>query len=461
MKKIIIGLTFLGTFVGLATNSFAGYFNNAPISTCNVEITRNLSFGSSDSEVSILQEMLYNGGYLSTTPNGYFGYATQFAVKNFQKDNGISATGSVGPATRNAINERLCDSDVRGDSMSYNNYDSISNYNNSGVTYVNTQDPYVRVVSPQNNQNPIVYTNPQNGNGNSYQSNYISTSDNFDYLNSNNTPTITPATSGTRVTNANVVYNAYSGYTYGIIPAPGSVTITSPLVNSVYNEGDTVNLNWTTNNFHASQFQVSVENSSTGVSRVVTVVSGNSASFVLTKDALDYICSGNCVGYGRDSYKIVLSTPYSDIAGNVSTFKAVVAPISIVRPYSYAGNVSLSAGKSPVDSGEKFKLYVNILNANTYSYNYWNNGQNIPYSFGISTVCSSGVSVSIGGLNCGQEFAMPQMNNYTQKEIPVTAINNGWFAQAIIFNLTAYNQAGQIIGTASTTVQVNPIARGW
>lgn len=64
----------------------------------------------SNQSVLFLQNYLVERGYLTATPNGHFGPATKAAVKAFQKTNGISQTGNVGPLTRNAISTNSCSS---------------------------------------------------------------------------------------------------------------------------------------------------------------------------------------------------------------------------------------------------------------------------------------------------------------------------------------------------------------
>lgn len=66
---------------------------------------RFLSQGASGEDVIKLQNILKDLGYLTATPNGYFGPATREAVLNFQKDRGIDQKGHVGPATREALNK--------------------------------------------------------------------------------------------------------------------------------------------------------------------------------------------------------------------------------------------------------------------------------------------------------------------------------------------------------------------
>ena len=77
-------------------------------------ITADVSFGQRDTvtngnAVSILQSYLYEIGYLSVAPTGYFGNLTLSAVKAFQNANNINATGYVGPLTRAKIKSLDCE----------------------------------------------------------------------------------------------------------------------------------------------------------------------------------------------------------------------------------------------------------------------------------------------------------------------------------------------------------------
>ncbi len=68
-----------------------------------------LKQGSSGTEVTLLQQLLQNKGYLAKTIkiNGNFGVSTLEAVKKFQKDHSLTAEGLVGPATRAALNATI------------------------------------------------------------------------------------------------------------------------------------------------------------------------------------------------------------------------------------------------------------------------------------------------------------------------------------------------------------------
>lgn len=419
MKKIILALGIIGIFVSGSTATFAGYFNNSSIYNCDSQITRYLMLGEDNDEVYTLQQILYRDGYLYATPNGYFGYATRQAVKSFQRDNGIYANGIVNEETRNALNGWSCE-------IRYANY-------SSGVTYVDQYDPYARVISPAVTA-PIVYTNNVT----------TFTSSNEFY---------TPFTS--QVQNTNVIYSPFTGYSYGIVPTAGSLTVSSPLQNSAYIEGDTVNLSWSTNNLNATYFTILLENVSTGQSKQVGLTSYNNFSFVLTKDVLDVVCAGSCNNNNSNSYRIVVATPVTDIAGNTSTMRAMISPISIKRPYFF-GTVSITGSKSPVNSGEIFKLYTNIPTGASWNSNIYSN-----YSFKIRAVCPSSVSVNIAGVPCGQDFSIPVATTYFQQEIPTSITNTTWYKQDAVFVLTVSDFSGQTIGTSQTTVSVNPAPFNW
>jgi peptidoglycan hydrolase-like protein with peptidoglycan-binding domain len=454
----------LGVFGILTTSVQAAYFDYAPAPRCEIAINRTLQVGSEGVDVSVLQDFLNRAGFLSAIPNGHYGPATKTAVRAFQANNGIAATGSVGPMTLNAINERMCDTDLRADS--FTSYDTYGTYGYAGqatgVTYVDPVDPFVRVVSPRVSA-PNVYTNPQNVVLTPSYNSYGSTLSN-PVTTSVSSYGIAPATV-TGAASTNIVYSPTIGYTYGITPATGSLSISTPVANTLYNEGDTVTVAWTANNINANGYTILLENTSTGQSKAVTTTSGTSASFTLTKDLLDAVCSvGSCSGtYGNTStsnyegaYRIVVTTPIRDIAGNVSTFRAAVSPITIKRPYANFGTVSITASKTPVNSGELFKLYVNIPTGSS-----WNTNLYGQYSFKIKAICPTGVTVSIAGVVCGQEFSLPYAPTYFQSEIPATIGNSTWYQQNVTFVMTVTNLQGQIIGTAQTNVTVNQAPFSW
>jgi peptidoglycan hydrolase-like protein with peptidoglycan-binding domain len=456
MKKIIIS-SFISLFTVSAFAS-AAYFDYAPAPVCPIQVTANLATGSTNPEVYILQGFLKPAGYMNAIPNGVFGAQTKAAVRAFQRDNGISMTGSVGPATRNALNERMCDEDVSvTDGYSYGSYGGIQ----TGVTYVNPQDPFVQVITP-NNSSGIVYTNP----GTSYVNNsynqpvygstpaysttpsYSQTSSYNNYPVANNIP---------QVGAINIVYNSYTGYTYGVTPPVGSLTITSPITNQAYREGDTVFVSWSTNNLAttANQYVILLESVNTRQNTVVTVTSSNNASFTLTKQMLDTICSGTCdYNYNQNGqYRVVITTPVTDIAGQTSTFRAAVN-VTINRPLTFTGTATISPNKTPVNSGETFRMFVNIpSNVNIYG------TQN--YTFRLRAICTNGVAVSIAGVQCGNEFTLPYTYSNNQQEIPVTINNTIYYQQDVTFEIITRDPNGIEIGRNSTKVTVNGVPFGY
>lgn len=67
--------------------------------------TQNLMVGSIGAEVTLLQKVLIDLGFLKiATPTGYFGSLTKAAVMGYQTSRGIEATGNTGPKTRAALN---------------------------------------------------------------------------------------------------------------------------------------------------------------------------------------------------------------------------------------------------------------------------------------------------------------------------------------------------------------------
>ena len=456
IKNGILVIAIMG-LLGVPAVSFAGIFNNYSNYGCGAQITRTLQVGDENSDVYTLQDFLSQRGYLYATPNGYFGPATYSAVMSFQRDNGIYTIGTVGQTTLDAVNSNICGngsysygSNTYGVNNTYNASYNGSNYGySSGTTYVNTYDPYVKNITSTVVTNSVA--NP------SYS--YGTTNSNYSTYNPVTTNTVvTPATTNASFTyGTNIVYSPNLGYTYGLIPQPGTLNITSPGTDSHYNEGDSVNISWTTSNINASQYQILLENSS-GQSKFIITTSSNSATFVLTKDILDYLCTGSCAdNYSQGSYKIVVATPLTDIAGNTSMFRAAVSPIFIKRPYTFYGNVNITSSKNPVSSGEVFKLYINVPSSRYYDASIY--GQ---YSLRIHAVCPiANVQVTVAGIPCGQEFSMPFTLNSAQQEIPAMITNSTYYKQDVVFIANITNPLGQVVGTAQTTVTGNAMPIAW
>ncbi len=454
MKKIIAIVGFLGVFSAQTLVSFAGYFNSAPIVRCETQITRTLQRGSENNDVYILQQMLVNAGFLQANPNGYFGYQTVQAVKEFQMNNDLRVTGSVGEATRNAINERLCDTDLLDNTYTYSDYGYS---NNNGVTYVGRSDPYVnvQVISPQATT-PSVYATPQNLASVTTIAPSRVLSTNIPTVSVSSVPAASAVSTYTasQIAATGIVYNPSTGYSYGVVPRSGSITVTSPAVHSVYQEGDTVQVNWSTDNLQTSTYSIILESSITGQSKTVAIVGGNSYSFVLTKELLDAVCSGTCNNNQQGSFRVVVSTPTTDIAGVTSNLRAAIAPITVKRPFA-PGRLLLTVSKSPVASGEIFRLYVNA------PVNSFENVRDPSYTLKIKSTCPSSVMVSLAGASCGQEIAVPYNTTRLEQGIPVTVTNPTWYTQDVSFQIGLFNASGVNVASAEAKVTVNSSPFSW
>ena len=455
MKKIIAIVGFCGLFAAGVQTSLAGYFISDPISRCETQLTRTLQRGSENSEVYVLQQFLVNAGFLHAHPNGYFGYQTASAVRSFQYNNGIRVTGTVGEVTRNAINERLCDTDLLDNQYSYS-YGSYAQ--TSGVTYVSSIDPYVnvQVINPPVT-NPVVIPTPQSFGQTAVVSNApVTTSFSSSAIvpSTVTVPSLSSQTHASQVVATGIVYNPSTGYTYGVIPRSGSLTVSSPLPNTVYQEGSTVQVVWTTDNLLTSPYSIILESAITGQSKTVAVVTGTSHSFVLTKELLDSVCAGTCNNNQQGSFRIVVSTPTTDIAGITSNLRAAIAPITVQRPFA-AGKLSLTVSKTPVSSGEIFKLYVN---APTNSYQNYRDGS---YTLRIKSTCPSSVSVSLAGASCGQEIVIPFNTARLEQGIPVTITNSTWYTQEVSFQIALVNASNQIVADTDAKVKVNSAPFSW
>ncbi|BDA67348.1 peptidoglycan binding domain-containing protein [Rivularia sp. IAM M-261] len=78
--------------------------------------TDKLRLGDRGEAVRVLQEQLIKAGYLEGQPNGYFGPFTADAVRRFQAENYLAASGIAGPTTR----AKLYANTNNGDSNEFN-----------------------------------------------------------------------------------------------------------------------------------------------------------------------------------------------------------------------------------------------------------------------------------------------------------------------------------------------------
>jgi peptidoglycan hydrolase-like protein with peptidoglycan-binding domain len=468
MKKVMIGFSVFMAFASAfawngynyndyQVNSYSNVDSFASVPdyrVCAVAITRELRMGSQNSEVTTLQDYLHDQGYLIVAPNGYFGSATRKAVMLFQADHNISTTGSVGPVTRQEINDEICNvNDTVSYSNSYN-LPVVAHTTQIPTTYVSSADPFITPTITTNYsvpQNNFVVTNT------SYTGSYpvpVNTNNLISSVPALITPAITPVAS--QIQDTRIVNNPATGYIIGITQKPSSITIASPLPNTFFAEGDTINIAWSSSNLSGAQYQVLLENTVTTQSRPVTTTSGNTASIFLSKELLDAVCAGSCDANQQRSFRIVVSTPVTDIAGVTTNFRAVVTPVNIKRATEFLGGVSISATKSPINSGEGFKLFTSIPTGTIMEA-----GNSNLYSFRLRAVCPVAVTVSIAGTPCGVDIPVPYDAPFFNQQIPVIATSTSWYKQDVTFELLILNAFGQVMSTSRTTVTVNPAPFNW
>ena len=91
--------------------------------------------GDNSDTVKQMQNILINTGYLSGSADGSFGNMTEEAVKKFQKDNGLEATGIIDEKTYSALaeknnsNEETSDNTIDGLSLDENEWESWESTN--------------------------------------------------------------------------------------------------------------------------------------------------------------------------------------------------------------------------------------------------------------------------------------------------------------------------------------------
>ncbi len=69
-----------------------------------VTFTEYMTYGSTGDQVTALQQILKNKGYMTSDPSGFFGKETIAGLKKLQSDNGLMPIGRVGNLTLNLLN---------------------------------------------------------------------------------------------------------------------------------------------------------------------------------------------------------------------------------------------------------------------------------------------------------------------------------------------------------------------
>ena len=417
-------------------------------SLCLPALHRELKQGNSGEDVYTLQDFLHDAGYLGAAPNGYFGPATKDAVRAFQFQKRIPTTGNIGPITLDALNNAICGGD-------YDAYGNISAQGgdriiNLGRTYepvfqgevptrvveipttvvsANTANIYTNSLNviPQRQSNPVVIA-PQIA------------------------PTLTRPASATPVIsqnipaiNTNIQYYPYDPFRESPLPLPATLVIGSPLNNSSYNEGETINASWTIGNANVIRYIVTFENTTNRLVKEVATVPGSqrTVSFNLNKELLDYLCGGACDTDEQRSFKFNVTATIAGNHGATSEIKGYANPITVRRPFTYGSGVDLQVSKSPIDSGETIDLLVSTPLGHL-----WNYGLFGPFTVTIRTICPAGVIATVNGVPCGT-YTASQNSIYTYFFPAIKAqVTNGTIVpQIVTFELVVTSNTGQILGT--------------
>lgn len=156
MKHSLIFSVVVGVFLSAGVVSAQTYYPYPQTqATSCVSLSNHLSRGSSDAgtngEVSKLQRFLVSKNYPGGGAwmiTGYFGSGTEQAVRNFQNASGIVATGTVGPATRAAIQRETCGAQyvtptVPNQTTPQNTFNFPLNSSSPFYNYFSTTFPYL------------------------------------------------------------------------------------------------------------------------------------------------------------------------------------------------------------------------------------------------------------------------------------------------------------------------------
>jgi peptidoglycan hydrolase-like protein with peptidoglycan-binding domain len=105
MNQMLLQITQLETAIrSLGTVSSLSGGNTASINS-GYKFLNPLAYGDSGSDVSELQKRLIAEGFLTGEATGYFGPATEQAVKKYQTAHSLNPLGTVGPGTRAELNK--------------------------------------------------------------------------------------------------------------------------------------------------------------------------------------------------------------------------------------------------------------------------------------------------------------------------------------------------------------------
>lgn len=259
MKKYLSVLfpVFVFSILIIPGFSFAQVTDVDPDSSTSdcVALQNNLRYKDRDSnkngEVSTLQDFLQSKNYLNSEPTGYLGLMTVKAVKDFQKDNSISPTGYVGPATRAKIKALTCGGIVDPITPITNGSVNISGISGPQTLSINEQGTWT-VNASDSSGKTLMYSvawgdeNYSSSRGAFYSG--VSTSTSIPQQSA--TFTHTYPKSGTfsprfTVTNSDgKTANTSVSVKVGITTTTSSITILSPNSGTVVTDNDLVTVTW-------------------------------------------------------------------------------------------------------------------------------------------------------------------------------------------------------------------------
>lgn len=311
------------------------YGTKTSVGSC-VSIVNDLSRGSRGGEVTALQTFIVNNNFPGTGSwmiTGYFGAATEAAVRNFQMQQGLPVTGIVEAYTRNAIQRISC------------GYTSVSPYGNVMPGY--TAPSY---YSP-------IYTSPYT----------------YSYPSTVYTPPTPPVPYYDRPTQCTGGYGNYAGCPTPVIsylnPSSGPVGTTVTVVGNGFSaQGNTVHFG-------------------NGIIANLSSNDGRSVSFVVPSQLVGYgsqavalgsypVSVTNAAGYTSPSVPFVV-TGYGG-STVVPTITSISGPTSIGRGMQGTWSITLRS-----DSGYYYgdNAYVTTSvrwgDENQYPYGYASATQNI------------------------------------------------------------------------------------
>ncbi|TSC60464.1 MAG: hypothetical protein LiPW15_342 [Parcubacteria group bacterium LiPW_15] len=104
LAQILVSIQTMAAKLTQLAASAGGSTSGGGTTQIKYKFTLFLAVGSSGNEVTELQKRLISEGYFSGSTTGYYGTATEAAVKKYQSAHGVTAAGYVGPSTRVILN---------------------------------------------------------------------------------------------------------------------------------------------------------------------------------------------------------------------------------------------------------------------------------------------------------------------------------------------------------------------